>query len=333
MPITTIYIIKIIIILSIIYSIIYLIQYKIKNVNKKQNLFKIFYNNNKTYLFNKIKPKYINKNNDIIKTLKETLLSTDISIKTINKIIKNIQCNITDNIITNDTTIKTLLKSEFQRIFNNITTSKNINIIDNPSIIMFIGVNGSGKTSAIGKLANILKINGKSILLAAGDTFRAAALQQLNFWALKTNVNIIYDKQKSDPSSILFKAVKKAQKNNINIVLCDTAGRLHTKNNLMHQLKKMYKALNKAYTKAPHEILLVIDANNGKNSIIQAKEFMKHIPITGIILTKLDGSAQGGNIISIVDELKIPIKYISIGETINDLYKFNDIKFISSILD
>ena len=202
---------------------------------------------------------------------------------------------------------------------------------NSPTVVMFVGVNGVGKTTSIGKIASLLGKNQKKVVIGAGDTFRAAAAPQLAIWAERSGADIVTGKENSDPASVLFDAVKKGKEDNADFVLCDTAGRLHTKINLMEELKKANRVLAKALPGAPHETLLVIDANTGQNAIAQAKEFASYTPLTGLILTKLDGTAKGGVVIGIVNELKIPIRYIGLGEAAEDLKAFNAKEFVDTL--
>jgi fused signal recognition particle receptor len=200
-----------------------------------------------------------------------------------------------------------------------------------PRVVLILGVNGAGKTTTIGKLAAQLKGQGKSVLLGAGDTFRAAAADQLEVWADRAGVPIVTGPDGGDPSSVLFDAVKKATADGIDVVLCDTAGRLHTKANLMEELKKVHRSLAKACPGAPHETLLVLDGTVGQNAIAQAKQFGEASPLTGIVLTKLDGTAKGGVVLGIVDELKVPVRYIGVGEKIDDLRLFVADDFVAAL--
>jgi fused signal recognition particle receptor len=200
-----------------------------------------------------------------------------------------------------------------------------------PYVIMVLGVNGVGKTTTIGKLASRYAVNGKKVLLAAGDTFRAAATEQLEIWAKRANVPIVSGKEGSDPGSIAFESVKRAQAEGIDVVIADTAGRLHTKAPLMEELKKVKRVMGKAMDGAPHEVLLVLDATTGQNAIAQARQFNESVGVTAIALSKLDGTAKGGVIIGICDELKIPVRYIGVGEAIEDLKPFDPTEFVNAL--
>jgi fused signal recognition particle receptor len=196
---------------------------------------------------------------------------------------------------------------------------------------MVVGVNGTGKTTTIGKLAARLKQSGKSVILGAGDTFRAAAGEQLDVWADRAHVPIVRGKDGADPGSVLFDAVARAKVEGAQVVLCDTAGRLHTKANLMDELKRLRRTLEKAQPGAPHEVLLVVDATTGQNAIAQARQFHEALKVSGFVLTKLDGTAKGGVIIGICDELKIPVRYVGVGEKLSDLKPFDPHEFVEAL--
>jgi fused signal recognition particle receptor len=201
-----------------------------------------------------------------------------------------------------------------------------------PTVVLVVGVNGTGKTTTIAKIANLLQSEGESVLLAAGDTFRDAAIEQLSLWAEKVGVQVVSQKRGSDPAAVAFDALKRAKAKKFDYLLVDTAGRLHTKDNLMEELKKIRRVLEKGAPNAPHETLLVLDASIGQNNIVQATKFTEAIGVTGIVLTKLDGTAKGGAIFPLFDELKIPIKYIGVGEGVDDLERFEADKFVTALL-
>lgn len=210
-------------------------------------------------------------------------------------------------------------------------TDKEFDLSGEPAVILVIGVNGVGKTTSIGKLANLYKKQGKKVLLAAGDTFRAAAASQLNQWAERSGVDIVMRDEGADPSSVIFEAVQKAKNENYDIVICDTAGRLHNKKNLMAELSKITRVIRKASETASVETLLVLEAITGQNAIFQAKEFISAAEATGIILTKLDGTAKGGSVISIKKKLGIPVRFVGVGEGVDDLLLFNAKEFSSTL--
>ena len=201
------------------------------------------------------------------------------------------------------------------------------------AVVMVVGVNGSGKTTTVGKLAAKLKAVGHSILLGAGDTFRAAAGEQLEIWAERVGAPVVRGKEGADPASVCFEAVQRGAQEGADVVLCDTAGRLHTKTPLMEELKKVKRVISKAAAGAPHEVLLVLDATNGQNAIAQARQFHEALGVTGIALTKLDGTAKGGVIIGICDELKLPVRYVGVGETVADLKPFSAREFVEALFE
>jgi fused signal recognition particle receptor len=200
-------------------------------------------------------------------------------------------------------------------------------------VILVVGVNGTGKTTTIGKLATVLRTNGKSVLLAAADTFRAAAIEQLEIWAQRNGVNVIRQGEGSDPSAVLFDALQAAKARRVDYVIVDTAGRLHTKSNLMAELEKMRRTAAKVIPTAPHEVLLVLDATTGQNGLEQARKFTETSGVTGIVLTKLDGTAKGGIVVAIARELNLPIRYVGVGEKLDDLLPFDPQEFVASIFE
>ncbi|MGN0715241.1 MAG: signal recognition particle-docking protein FtsY, partial [Anaerovoracaceae bacterium] len=204
---------------------------------------------------------------------------------------------------------------------------------DNPLVVLMIGINGGGKTTTIGKLAHRLKSEGKSVMLAAADTFRAAAAEQLAIWGQRNGINVVKHQEGADPSAVIFDAIQSARAKNIDVLICDTAGRLQNKKNLMNELEKMNKIISREYPEASRETLLVLDATTGKNAISQAKEFGDVADITGIVLTKLDGTAKGGIAITVADEFDMPVKFIGVGEGIEDLMAFDPAWFIGGIFD
>jgi fused signal recognition particle receptor len=205
--------------------------------------------------------------------------------------------------------------------------------VSGPQVVMVVGVNGTGKTTTIGKLASRLQQDGLKVLLGAGDTFRAAAGEQLDVWADRASVPIVRGKDGGDPGSVLFDAVAKGKADGFDVVLCDTAGRLHTKSGLMDELVRMKRTLAKAHAGAPHEVLLVVDATTGQNAIAQARQFHEALGVSGFVLTKLDGTAKGGVIIGICDELKIPVRYVGVGERAADLKAFDPHEFVAALFE
>ncbi len=270
---------------------------------------------------------------ELFEELETHLLLADVGVETTTKIIDSLTESASRNQLKDAEALYGLLKAELKKIIEPVSQPLVIKSDNGPYVILMVGVNGVGKTTTIGKVAQKLQAQGKKVILGAGDTFRAAAFEQLNIWADRTDTPIVSAGMGADPASVLFDTVKKAKELGSEVVLCDTAGRLHTKIHLMDQLKKVYKVLGKASNGAPHEVLLVLDATTGQNAIMQAKEFAKASPLTGLILTKLDGTAKGGIAIGIVDELNIPIKYIGVGESVDDLREFNPQTFVQALFD
>ncbi|NLV33688.1 MAG: signal recognition particle-docking protein FtsY, partial [Clostridiaceae bacterium] len=262
---------------------------------------------------------------------------SDIAINTVMQIIEQLKQEVKINNITDPLQIRDLLKKKlFEIISKNSNTSLlalNDEFKGKMNIILIVGVNGTGKTTSIGKLARMLSMQDKKVLLAAADTFRASASEQLTEWAKRTNVDIVSHKSGADPGAVVYDAIHASEKRGADILICDTAGRLHTKSNLMDELKKIRRVISKEAPDAIVETLLVIDASSGQNSMVQAKVFDECVKIDGIILTKLDGTAKGGMIISICNELDIPVKYIGIGEKADDLKPFDGKSFVEALFD
>lgn len=268
----------------------------------------------------------------VLEELESVLFTADVGPRTADRLMTAVREQLKGKERTDVERVRDVLRAEAQRIFDTVPPRPLAVEGEAPRVVMILGVNGAGKTTTIGKLANQLKRNGKSVLLGAGDTFRAAAAEQLEVWASRADVPIVQShKEGADPSSVLFDAVKEAQNTGVQVVLCDTAGRLHTKTNLMEELKKVTRVLTKAQEGAPHEVLLVLDGTVGQNAIQQAKQFGEAAPITGIVITKLDGTAKGGVVLGIADELKIPVLYVGIGEKIDDLRPFAANDFLDAL--
>lgn len=268
---------------------------------------------------------------DLFDELEEILISSDVGINTTEKIISFIKIRVKENKIIDPKTIKELLREKLVEILNDDNTK--INIERKPAVIVVIGVNGVGKTTSIGKMALNFQKNGKKVILAAGDTFRAAAMEQLEIWANRAGVEIIKNKEGSDPAATIFDAIQAAKARKADVLICDTAGRIHTKKNLMDELKKISGILDRELPESSRETLLVLDATTGQNAVVQAKTFNECTDISGIILTKLDGTAKGGIIVSIKSELNIPVKLIGVGEAIEDLQEFNATDFVNALLN
>lgn len=268
--------------------------------------------------------------------LEEILISCDIGVDTSIEIIERVRRDLKSNPDRGKETVIETLKNTLEEILISDRDSENsFEKIKNytPYVILIVGVNGAGKTTTIGKLANNFRQSGLKVLIGSGDTFRAAANEQLEIWAKRAGVEVISKLSGSDPSSVAYETLLHAKKENTDIVLIDTAGRLHTKNNLMEELRKIRKVLAKVLNYAPNETYLVIDGNTGQNAIAQAKEFAKFTDLTGLIVTKLDGTAKGGIIFQIAKELKIPVRYIGVGEGIDDLQNFDSQNFINALFN
>ena len=271
---------------------------------------------------------------ELMERIEDILIQADIGLKVTNKIINNLENEIRLNKITNKDNIFNNLENIIINILNDEykdIQQINFSPTNKPFVILFVGVNGVGKTTTIAKIANKFKKQSKKVLLVAADTFRAAAIEQLEIWAKRIGVNMTSQKYGSDPSSVIFNALHSAMAQNYDVVMIDTAGRLHTKSNLMRELEKNVRTIKKIIPDAPHESYLIIDSTTGQNGVQQAKSFVESIPITGIILTKLDGTAKGGVAIGIKNSLKIPVKAIGIGEGLDDIKNFSSEEFVKAI--
>jgi len=274
---------------------------------------------------------------DFYDRLEEIMIISDLGIRTSAHFIDDLKNFVKTERIKDSNAIKAHLKEKFIEILErdqNISMGikpENSEQYSKPFVIMVVGVNGVGKTTTIGKLASQFIREGKKVMLAAADTFRAAADEQLEIWGIRADVPVVKGNEGSDPSSVAFDSLQSAKAKEADILIIDTAGRLHVKKNLMEELKKMKRVLGKAMEGAPHEILLVLDATTGQNSISQAKMFNEALGVTGIILTKLDGTAKGGIIVAIAEELRIPVKFIGVGEGIDDMQKFNSEEFVEAL--
>lgn len=269
---------------------------------------------------------------ELFEEIEETLISADIGVETTLKIVAQLRDKVKLNNIQDPSEIKNVLADILKENIINDKIDNNLNV-DDKTIILVVGVNGVGKTTTIGKLAMKFKKDGKKVLMVAADTFRAAAIEQLTEWANRAKVDIIRHKEGSDPASVVFDGVSAMKSRDADILICDTAGRLHNKKNLMNELNKIKRVIEKEYPEAKKEILLIVDGTTGQNAIIQAKEFMNATDLTGAIITKLDGTAKGGMIFPLEMELGIPVKFIGIGEQVNDLVKFEPEKFIEAIIN
>jgi fused signal recognition particle receptor len=294
----------------------------------------------KSNLFSKISKALVGKNtvdDAFLDDLEEILVTSDVGINTTLKIIDRLQKRVSDDKYLNVSELNIFLKEEIARLLeehNNDTLSTFEDLQGKkPYVIMVVGVNGVGKTTTIGKLANQFKKAGKKVVLGAADTFRAAAVAQLKIWGERNGVKVVEHGMNTDPAAVAFDAVKVAAEEQADVVIIDTAGRLHNKIGLMNELTKIKKVMNKIIPDAPHEILLVLDASTGQNAFEQAKQFTAATEVNALALTKLDGTAKGGVVIGIADQFKVPVKYIGVGEGIDDLQIFNRHEFVDSLFN
>lgn len=268
---------------------------------------------------------------DFMDELEEILITSDIGMETTMKIVDMLRTEVKTNNLTKPSVIKIRLAKIISSVINKKEEQKLCQ--DTPLVILMIGINGGGKTTSIGKLAHKLRQEGKTVMLAAADTFRAAAAEQLCIWGDRVGVNVIKHKEGADPSAVIYDAIQSAKAKHIDVLICDTAGRLQNKKNLMDELNKMNKVIGREYPEAARENLLVLDATTGKNAVSQVQEFGNVADITGIILTKLDGTAKGGIVVTIADEFDMPVKFIGVGEGIEDLKEFDPVEFAEGIFN
>ncbi len=267
---------------------------------------------------------------ELFEELEEVLISADVGVEASLEIIEQLRQNIKEKKINDAEKAKQELFRVIKEILEENDTE--LKLSTSPSIILVVGVNGVGKTTSIGKLANQLKQEGKSVMMAAGDTFRAAASEQLSIWADRTGVPLVKHQEGADPAAVIYDAITSAKAKHIDVLICDTAGRLHNKKNLMDELNKMFRVIQRELPDADLEVLLALDATTGQNAVIQAEEFTKQTNVTGIILTKLDGTAKGGIVIAICKKKSIPVKFIGVGEGLDDFKKFDADEFATALL-
>ena len=267
---------------------------------------------------------------ELLEELEEILIMSDIGVDTSVKIIGSLRDRIKKEKITDEDGVKKALKEEMQKILDE--EENGLDLSKKPTVILVVGVNGVGKTTSIGKIANRIKKEGKEVIIAAADTFRAAAVEQVEIWANRSNSKIVKREEGTDPASVVYEAIQELKKQNADVLICDTAGRLHNKKYLMDELLKIKKVIDKELPEAKKEVLLVLDATTGQNAIAQVKAFKETVDITGLVLTKLDGTAKGGVVIGIVAENKIPVKFIGVGEQIDDMEIFNSEDFVNAII-
>jgi len=269
----------------------------------------------------------------LVSELEEVLLTSDVGVETTALLLERVRQGLEKGELSDTEKVWDALRAEALRVLDVAGTKRGgLALRGNPTVVLLVGVNGAGKTTTIGKLATKLQAAGHKVVLAAGDTFRAAAVQQLVVWGERVGCTVVKGKDGADPGSVVFDAIKKAQESGADIVLADTAGRLHTKTNLMTEMKKIAKTAEKALPEAPHEILLVMDATTGQNALAQAREFKEALPLTGIVLTKLDGTAKGGVVIGVAHALSLPVRFVGLGERAEDLREFSAEPFVEALL-
>lgn len=268
----------------------------------------------------------------VLAELEELLILSDLGVETTEQIMADLGDRARQAGAVTEQEVVAILKNDLVSLFQEIDSNKTAPFHTKPYVISVVGVNGTGKTTTIGKLAHRLYADGKKVLLGAADTFRAAAIDQLDVWAARSHVDVIHSQPGADPASVSYDALKAAISRQVDVLLIDTAGRLHTKKNLMAELSKIHSVLKKQLPDAPHEVLLVMDATTGQNGLSQAKQFVQAVDVTGLVLTKLDGTAKGGIVFAIARELKIPVRYIGTGEAIDDLAEFDPETFVEALL-
>ena len=266
---------------------------------------------------------------DLLEELEEALIMSDVGANTSATIINNLRERVKKENIKDEQGVREALRKEIQEIFD--ATDNTLKLETKPAVILVVGVNGVGKTTSIGKIANRLKKDGKKVVVAAADTFRAAAVEQLEIWANRVGCDIVKREEGVDPASVVYDAIKITKEKNADVLICDTAGRLHNKKYLMDELIKIKKVIDKELPDSSEEVLMVLDATTGQNAISQVQAFKETVDITGIVLTKLDGTAKGGAVIGIVNENKVPVKFIGVGEQVDDMEIFNSEDFVKAL--
>ena len=280
--------------------------------------------------FNNVFSSFRKVDEEMLEELEEALINSDIGMETSVEMIDKLRNKIKKEKIEDEQDVRKALKEIMKETLDVAEPTLNLNT--KPSIILVVGVNGVGKTTSIGKIANRLAKDGKKVILAAADTFRAAAVEQLEIWSDRANVEIVKKPEGTDPASVVFDAITRAKETNADVLICDTAGRLHNKKYLMDELLKINKVIERELPEADKEVLMVLDAETGQNAILQVKAFKETTDITGIVLTKLDGTAKGGVVLGIVSENQIPVKFIGVGEQIDDMEVFNSDEFLDAII-
>ena len=267
---------------------------------------------------------------ELLEELEEALIMSDVGVETSTKIISNLRDRIKKEKIEDEQDVRQALREEIKKILDEVDNS--LKLETTPAVILIVGVNGVGKTTSIGKIANRLKQDGKKVVVAAADTFRAAAVEQLEIWANRAGCDIVKKEEGTDPAAVVYDAIKITKEKKADVLICDTAGRLHNKKYLMDELVKIKKVIDKELPDASKEILMVLDATTGQNAISQVAAFKETVDITGLVLTKLDGTAKGGVVIGIVSENKVPVKFIGVGEQIDDMEIFNSTDFVNALI-
>ena len=274
---------------------------------------------------------FVKVDEELFEQLEEILITADMGVETTDRIITGLREKVKLRRITEASAVKGLLQEEISSIF--LDSDQGLKLDTKPSVIIVIGVNGVGKTTSIGKIAANLTRKGNKVIIAAGDTFRAAAIEQLEIWSNRSGSEVIKHKEGSDAAAVVYDAIQATKSRNADVLICDTAGRLHTKKNLMEELKKIYRIIKRELPESDCEVLLVLDATTGQNAVNQAKIFTEAADVTGIVLTKLDGTAKGGIVVSIKSELSIPVKFVGVGESIEDLQEFNADDFARALFE
>lgn len=279
---------------------------------------------------NKVFSNFRKVDEDLLEELEEALIMSDVGVETSTKIISNLRDRIKTENIQDEEGVKEALRKEIQEVLDEVDNTLHLNT--KPSVILVVGVNGVGKTTSIGKIANKLKKDGKKVVIAAADTFRAAAVEQLEIWAKRAECKMVKKEEGSDPASVVYDAIQITKQENADVLICDTAGRLHNKKYLMDELIKIKKVIDKELPESSKEVLMVLDATTGQNAILQVKAFKETVDINGLILTKLDGTAKGGVVVGIVAENKMPVKFIGVGEQIDDMEIFDSKDFVKALI-
>lgn len=282
-----------------------------------------------TSKINDLVAKYRKVDEDFFEELEEVLLQADVGFETVLELMDDLRYEVQRKNVRDTSNVQSVISEKLVEIYQAGDKELNeINFADGLTVILMVGVNGVGKTTTIGKLAHRLKTEGKTVMLAAGDTFRAGAIEQLDVWGTRVGVDVIKQAAGSDPAAVMYDAVRSAKSRGVDVLICDTAGRLQNKVNLMNELEKIHRVISREVPGAPHEVLLALDATTGQNAMIQAQTFKEVTKVTGIVLTKLDGTAKGGIVLAIRNKLKIPVKFVGLGEKMDDLQPFDPQKYV-----